>query len=367
MISPLLPAQQNQTAQKSDAEIEALKKRVSEIEKQLQTVENVEKLDLQAKLAEANAKLADAEFGKFERELRDSNNEWLRDRIIILLAFLSVVGVGVWSWLKSRTNQLIADEVEKNINGFKEAVNEQDVIKNQLEILEKQYTASMLEDVMTHFLEIYQPEQIKLLREEVLLQILDDETCRSELRYKAAEVLGTRKSSQLVAPLLNFLNSRVDLDSGLDLVTKNRGDGVNFLAHVQTPEAYQGLNEFLNRLLTENPRRKNWFLMETVLSLAEVSVVLDKGDSVPILRKAILHLNPHGEYEAIGVLIEHFDTLNEPEGMKDILINHLASKMPGFESEQKHVGEKCLELLQKYDSVFVEEWRARETTDNSEA
>ena len=151
MISPLLPAQQNQTAQKSDAEIEALKKRVSEIEKQLQTVENVEKLDLQAKLAEANAKLADAEFGKFERELRDSNNEWLRDRIIILLAFLSVVGVGVWSWLKSRTNQLIADEVEKNINGFKEAVNEQDVIKNQLEILEKQYTASMLEDVMTAF------------------------------------------------------------------------------------------------------------------------------------------------------------------------------------------------------------------------
>ena len=64
IISPLLSAQQNQTAQKSDAEIEVLKKRVSEIEKQLQTVENVEKLDLQAKLAEANTKLADAEFGQ---------------------------------------------------------------------------------------------------------------------------------------------------------------------------------------------------------------------------------------------------------------------------------------------------------------
>ena len=42
-------------------------------------MENVEKLDLQAKLAEANAKLADADFGKFERELKDSNDKWLRE------------------------------------------------------------------------------------------------------------------------------------------------------------------------------------------------------------------------------------------------------------------------------------------------
>ena len=39
MIPPLLPAQQNQSMQKSDLEIEALKKRVSELEKQLQAVE----------------------------------------------------------------------------------------------------------------------------------------------------------------------------------------------------------------------------------------------------------------------------------------------------------------------------------------
>ena len=201
----------------------------------------------------------------------------------------------------------------------------------------------------------------------MLLQILDDETCRPELRYKAATVLSARKSSQLVSPLLNFLNSQVDLDSGLDLVTKNPGDGIKFLAYIQTPEAYQGLKEFLNRLLTENPKRKNWFLMESILSLAEVSIALNQGDSVPILRKAIPHLNPHGKYKSLGVLIEHFDALNEPEGMKDILINHLASKMPGFESEQKHVGEKCLELLQKHDPQYVAEWRARETSDNSEA
>ena len=43
------------------------KKRVSKLEKQLQTVENVEKLDLQAQLAEANAKLIDTEFGTRSR------------------------------------------------------------------------------------------------------------------------------------------------------------------------------------------------------------------------------------------------------------------------------------------------------------
>ena len=102
-------------------------------------MENVEKLDLQAKLSEANAKLANAEFGKFDRELRDSNNEWLRNRGIILLAFLSVVGVGIWSWLKNRINQsMVETEVEKNINGFKEALQELAILKNQQRAFKKE-------------------------------------------------------------------------------------------------------------------------------------------------------------------------------------------------------------------------------------
>ena len=40
----LLPAQQNQNAQKSNPQIEALKKRVSEMEKKLQAVENAKNL-----------------------------------------------------------------------------------------------------------------------------------------------------------------------------------------------------------------------------------------------------------------------------------------------------------------------------------
>ena len=57
-------AQQNQTTSTSDPEIEVLKKRISELESKLRTVESVEKMELAAKLAEAQAKLRDAEFGK---------------------------------------------------------------------------------------------------------------------------------------------------------------------------------------------------------------------------------------------------------------------------------------------------------------
>ena len=91
--------------QKSDPEIEALKKRISVLESKLQTVENVEKMELAAKLAEAQAKLANAEFGKFERELRDSNDGWLMKWNAFFLGVLAVIGVALWFSVKS----LIAD------------------------------------------------------------------------------------------------------------------------------------------------------------------------------------------------------------------------------------------------------------------
>ena len=129
MIHPLLLAQQNQNPQKSDTEIEALKKRILELEKQLQIVENIEKMDLQTKLAEANAKLFNAEFSKFERGLRDSNDKWLREWsswflgiIAILVAILLGVSRVFWFWLRSKADGLIADEVKRNLDGFKEAV-----------------------------------------------------------------------------------------------------------------------------------------------------------------------------------------------------------------------------------------------------
>ena len=76
------------------------------------------KWNSQAKLAEANAKLRNAEFSKFERELRDANDGWLMKWNGFFLGVLSVIGVALWFSVKS----LIADRIEKSLNGFKEAV-----------------------------------------------------------------------------------------------------------------------------------------------------------------------------------------------------------------------------------------------------
>ena len=77
-------AQQGQSYQKLVQEVEVLKTQVSALQIQLQTVKNVEKIELMAKLADARAKLTDAnaklmnaEFGNFERKLRNSNDDWL--------------------------------------------------------------------------------------------------------------------------------------------------------------------------------------------------------------------------------------------------------------------------------------------------
>ena len=369
MITPLLLAQQNQNPQKSDAEIEILKKRVSELEKQLQAVENVEKMELQAKLAEANAKLADAEFGKFERALKNSNDEWLRGWSSWFLGIIGVfaailIGVGAvfWFWLRSTANKLIADTVEKNLDGFKEAVDAQDVIKNELRVLKKEHAASMLEDF--HYLPLNEehdhPEQIKVLSEEDLLQVFEDENYRLALRYQAATVLTVRKFPRLTSHLLKFLNLVLDSDSDIHFTTKSLMHGfVDLLGHICTLEAYQGLKEFFNRLLTASPKHKDLFLMQTVLSLVWVGIELDMRSSVSIVREAISHFETPG-YKDLDALVEYFDRFNEPEGIKEILTQHVTDGMPDVE-------DKCLELLQKHDLEFVEEWRAQKVKDNSNA
>ena len=218
-ITPLpSPTQQNQNAQHSAREIEVLKRRVSELEKQLQIVENVEKLDLQAKLAEANAKLLNAELGKFQRILRDRNDEWLRTWshwflgiIGVFVALFLAVGAVFWFWLRSTANQLIADEVEKNLNGFKEALTGLNILKNQLGVLEKEHALSVLEDYLSWPLhdEHSHPQPIMALREEALLKVLADERYNEErhglrIKCKAGEVLAL-PSALFEVEKLNFV------------------------------------------------------------------------------------------------------------------------------------------------------------------
>ena len=375
MIPRLLPAQQNQSTQRSNTEIEALKKRISELEKQLQTVENAEKLDLQAQLAEANAKLITADFDKFKGELGTASEErlrnwshWLFGIFLGVLGFIALTsGAAIVFWLKS----LIADRVEKSLHGFKEAVGELNLIKNQLTGLEKQYGASILENFTRIRLdeEHRHPQPIKALREETLLQIFDDERYHLVLRYKAAEVLGARKSPRLVPPLLKFLNSVVDsdvVDSDIEIdfdIENYLRNSLIVFSHIHTHKTYRGLKEFLNRLLTENPRHKDLLLTPTVFSLAWVSIKLNLGDSIPILKMAIPHVEfGQQNHNALINLARHFDIFNDPAGIKEILIHHVTSGRSGMED----VENKCLEFLQKHDPKYVASRRASKTADNSE-
>ena len=358
-------AQQNQSLQQLTQEIELLKSKVSEREKQLQIVENVEKLELQAKLADANAKLLNAELAKFEQDLRDSNNKWLIGWILFFLAILSAVGIIVLREFRTSADKLITNEVEKNLNGFKDSLNELGILKNQLQLLEKEHAASTLESI-THSIfsdEHPHPEQIKALREEALLAVFEDEKYLLKVRYSAAEVLAiSKKSPLLVSPVLEFLNSVVDSDLDIEREEmRDVRDLANLFAYIHTEESYEGLTKFLNRLLTENPKQKQHFFTKTVFSLAMVSLKLSIGESVSLLRMAIPQLEfGQDESQALKNLAWYFDRFNEPIGIKEILNKDATRGMPEVERT-------CLELLEKYDPEFVEKWRAEHTTDDAES
>ena len=373
-----LPAQQNQTPQQLAQEIEVLKSKVFELEKQLQVVENVEKMEMQAQLAEtkakradANANLVNAEFGKFKRELRIDNEErmerWSHWFFGILAFIAAISGAAIWFLLKS----LISDRVEKNLNGFKEGLeevvtlkNEIGVLKNQQTVLEREHTAATLADFLHDSLwyEQNHPEQIKGLREESLLEVFGDKGRIQTIRYKAAEILAARKSPRLVSPVLEHLNSIVDSDADIDFETENILRSLtNYLGDIHTKETYEGLIKFLNRLLTENPKHKELFITATAFSLAMVSIKLNLGNSVSMLKLAIPQLNVgHNNQQALKNLARQFDIFNEPEGMKEMLTTH-------GQSLPSEVVNTCLELLRKHDPEFVRNWRAQNTTDDAES
>ena len=265
-------------------------------------------MELAAKLADANEKLRNAEFGKFERELRNSNNKWLWTWTAFFVGILAVVGVALWFSVKS----LIADRVEKSLNGFKEAVAQLDEIKNQLKVLEKEHAASVLEN-LDHFLLHYDSsyhKQTDVISEESLLKVFNDDTRRLELRYKAAVVLADRKFEPLVSLLLEFLNSVVDSDRSME-IKSNARNFVYLVGQTNTQEAYQGLKKFLNRLLTENPKCKDWFLTYTAFSLADISVNLEIVESVSVLKKALPALeDTQREAKALTRLAVYFDMFN---------------------------------------------------------
>lgn len=392
IMLPLSFAQENQDTQKLDTGIKALEKRISELENQLQTLENVEKMELTAKLAEANAKLANAEFGRFERELRDANDEWLRswsNWFVVIFGTFVVILLGVaavfWFWLRSRADQLIANSVERSLSGFKEslvqvdalnnelkeAVKQVNILQDQIRILEKERAASMLEATFQPNFgselgypkenEARREEALKEFSEEALLNVFDDNKYHFAVRHKAAEIL-VKKSPPLISPLLALLNTAInpDSDNATEIGQNRLRNSIALLAGIKTLEVYNGLTQFLNRLLIESPEHKDLFLTWTVFSLVYIGDGLNNGDSVPMLRKAIPHLDVKIQDEhALKDLVEYFDRFDEPEGIRNILTNNVTYMIPELET-------RCLELLQKPDPEFVEDWKARKAAADTE-
>lgn len=359
-----LIVQQNRNSQRLDSKIEAFEQRISALEIQPQSLEDVEKIGLATKLADANVKVINTEFGKFERELRDSNDKWLFAWTsffgVIIVGTLTIIGVAFWFSIKS----LIADRVEEHLNEFKGSVDQLDEIKNQLKVLHIEHAVSVLEHFILHHPgeESHYREQTALIPEDALLQVFGDETRYMQLRLKAADVLAYKKSSLLVVPLLELMHSIVDDDSEYDSYDI-RGWGrelIKPLGQIHTRESYQGLKEFLNRLLTEDSVYKNFLLTWTVFTLAKVSVELNKNDSVSILRKSIPDLNVRShEEDTLINLVEYFDKFNATEGIKEILKHNLIDGMPDVEI-------RCLELLKKPDPQFVNDWHERKANTNTE-
>ena len=367
--------QQNQNTLQQ--EVEALKNRVSELEGKLQTVENVEKMELAAKLAEAEARLINTEFGKLKLELKDSNQQWLRNWIFIILGFLSVVGIALWSRLTKKMDDLITTEVQKRVNRFQEAVEEVDtlkfdlkdavgqvsILKGQLSILNKEHAASVLERFRSYRPEHY-PEQVKELEEQAILDVFSDETRHLEFRCKAAEVLTSRGSTRLVSPILKCLDSYIDSDFDWEQNYRTQHllcDLVHLIGYVRTTETYETLKRFLEQLLSEKPEVKRYILTSITFSLVYVSSELNTKDSVPVIRNAIPILDIYPENEnALKDLVEYFAKFQEHEGIKEILTNGLTEGIPDLEKQ-------CLDLLKERHSNFVKEWKAQKETTNTKS
>lgn len=179
-------------------------------------------MELAEKLAEAEAKLANAEFGKFERELRDSNNKWLWGWTAFFASIaaivITVIGVALWIVVKS----MIADRVEERLNGFKEAIEQVDITKGSTKVIAKRtgcfYVRGYFQPDFGSELgfprenEARREKALLDLSEEALLDVFDDKKYLLAVRHKASEVLA-QKSSSLVEPLLQLLNSAIDFDS----------------------------------------------------------------------------------------------------------------------------------------------------------
>ena len=351
-------AQQNQNVPNTDTEVEKLKI-------QLQTVEN-ENIGLKTKLAEANAKLIDTDIDKLKGELRESNNDWLREWSNWFVGIISVmtITIGTALWLVLKT--LIEKGIKKRLDGFKESVDKISTLEGQLEALKKELAVSVLDNFTPHLpveLEMHN-EAIKALSDEMLLEVFSDKTSNLGIRWKAMDVLVARNSTQLISPVITSLNNIADSD--IEKITFGErfrlpSEFWGKLNGINNKETYQELKNFLNLLITDNPKNKDIFLNWTVILLVQVSSELDRSDSVSMIIETIPDLDNYSfEENDLKSLVEYFNKFQEHEGIKEFYNAHIKGRFPELE-------EKCLDLLEEKFSDFVKEQREEKASTDNES
>ena len=284
---------QNHNQQKLESDYDSLQERLAALEIQPQTGEDAEKMELAAKLI-------NSEFGKFERELRNSNDKWLWGWTTFFAAIVAIVvtviGFALWFSIKS----LIADRVEKSLNEFKDAVKQVGILKGQLRVFRKEQAAFLLEATFLPDLgsELGFPkenkerreEALKEISEEALLDVFSDEKYLLAVRHKAAEVLA-QKFLPLVAPLLQLLNSAIDPDSNIvaEIGQNSLRNSVSLLGKIQTQKLISP-NEISEPFVNRKSKTQGSVSNGTAFYLFWIGLKLNIDDSVSVLRLAIPHL-----------------------------------------------------------------------------
>ncbi len=357
---------QNHNLQKLESEHESLQKRLTALEIQPQTGQDEEKTKLATQLAEANIKLINTDFGKFERELRNSNDKWLWSWtgffVGVVAIVVTVIGFALWFSIKS----MISSKVEEHLKGFQKAFDQVNELKDELGILEKEHAVSVLDNFTPHYpVELdWHTEAIKSISEDMLLDIFSDKTRDLGIRWKAADVLLTRNSTRLIIPVITSLNNIADSD--LEKVTFGErfrlpSEFWGELNGINNEKTYQELKNFLNFLITDDPKNKDIFLTWTVILLVQVSSELDRSDSVSMITETIPDLDNNSfEENDLKSLVEYFNQFQEHEGIKEIYNAHIKGKLPELE-------EKCLDLLEEKFPDFVKEQREEKASTDNES
>ena len=359
---------QNHNLQKLESEYESLQQRLASLEIQPQTGQDDEKMKLATQLANANTKLINAGFGKFERELRDSNYKWLWGWTTFFVAIVAIVvtvtGVAFWVVVKS----MIANRVEENLKGFQESVEQVKIQQERIRIIERDYAAQMLEapDEISEGGEYIYSDTVMSLSKQTVLDVIYHKTYPIHVRIRAAEIFKKRNPVQSLPVLLEMVNSFLDTDiykdEDIDTIWHLR-DLVPLFKDIHNDKTYRGLSKLLGRVvkLKEDTDLKKAYLNWILFSLAYVGDALNTESAISRMREVLPNLLISNEdSHNLENLVNYFDKFDEHEGIKDILTNGLTDGMPDVEKQ-------CLELLQEHDPDFVRDWKDKKETTNPES